>query len=87
MAKTVEGQSLDINALNGGVSVDNAKVIQADIEASNGVIHVIDTVVLPQERAATGSPRTRRSSAPSPHPLLRPAAAVPPPEGGRFFFG
>jgi uncharacterized surface protein with fasciclin (FAS1) repeats len=48
MAKTVEGQSLDINALNGGVSVDNAKVIQADIEASNGVIHVIDTVVLPQ---------------------------------------
>jgi len=48
MAKTVEGQSLDINALNGGVSVDNAKVIQADIEASNGVIHVIDSVVLPQ---------------------------------------
>jgi len=47
-AKTVEGQMLDINALNGGVTVDNAKVIQADIETSNGVIHVIDTVVLPQ---------------------------------------
>ena len=47
-AKTVEGDSLSINALNGGVSVDDAKVIQADIETSNGVIHVIDTVVLPQ---------------------------------------
>ena len=48
MAKTVEGGELNIDALNGGVSVDNAKVIKADIEASNGVIHVIDTVVLPQ---------------------------------------
>ncbi len=47
-AGTVQGSELDINALNGGVSVDNAKVIQADIETSNGVIHVIDTVVLPQ---------------------------------------
>jgi len=46
-AKTVEGQMLEINALNGGVSVDEAKVITADIETSNGVIHVIDTVVLP----------------------------------------
>lgn len=47
-AGTVQGSDLSINALNGGVSVDNAKVIQADIETSNGVIHVIDTVVLPQ---------------------------------------
>lgn len=47
-AKTVEGDALSINALNGGVSVDDAKVIQADIETSNGVIHVIDTVVMPQ---------------------------------------
>ncbi len=47
-AGTVQGSELDINALNGGVSVDNANVIQADIETSNGVIHVIDTVVLPQ---------------------------------------
>ena len=48
MAGTVQGSDLSINALNGGVSVDNAKVIQADIETSNGVIHVIDTVVLPK---------------------------------------
>jgi uncharacterized surface protein with fasciclin (FAS1) repeats len=48
MAGTVQGSDLSIDALNGGVSVDNAKVIQADIETSNGVIHVIDTVVLPK---------------------------------------
>lgn len=47
-ATTVEGQDLSIDAMKSGVTVDNATVIQADIEASNGVIHVIDTVVLPQ---------------------------------------
>ncbi|WP_299397315.1 fasciclin domain-containing protein [Pelagibius sp.] len=47
-AGTVQGSKLSINALNGGVAVDNAQVVQADIETSNGVIHVIDTVVLPQ---------------------------------------
>jgi uncharacterized surface protein with fasciclin (FAS1) repeats len=31
------------------VRVDNAKVVKADIEASNGVIHVIDTVIIPKE--------------------------------------
>lgn len=48
MAETVQGQSLDIKAMGGAVMVDQAQVIQADIEASNGVIHVIDTVVLPE---------------------------------------
>ncbi len=47
-AKTVEGQALSIDAMKDGVTVDDAKVIQADVEASNGVIHVIDTVVLPE---------------------------------------
>ena len=47
-AGTVQGSKLSINTLNGGVAVDNAQVISADIETSNGVIHVIDTVVLPQ---------------------------------------
>jgi uncharacterized surface protein with fasciclin (FAS1) repeats len=32
----------------GSVMIDNAKVVQADIECSNGVIHVIDTVILPK---------------------------------------
>ncbi len=48
MAKTVEGTKVSINATN-GVKVDNAKVVKADIDASNGVIHVIDTVMIPKE--------------------------------------
>ena len=44
---TVEGSELDIDARD-GVKVDSATVIQADVETSNGVIHVIDTVLIPQ---------------------------------------
>ena len=47
-AKTVNGQSLRISVMGGAVMVDNANVVQTDIETSNGVIHVIDAVVLPQ---------------------------------------
>ncbi len=43
---TVQGQDIDIDARD-GVKVDQANVIQADVEASNGVIHVIDTVLIP----------------------------------------
>lgn len=47
-AKTVEGGEVAI-AVNGGtVTVDGAKVIKADINSSNGVIHVIDAVILPK---------------------------------------
>jgi uncharacterized surface protein with fasciclin (FAS1) repeats len=46
-AKTVQGQSIRIDT-SSGVMVDNANVIQTDIIASNGVIHVIDSVILPQ---------------------------------------
>jgi uncharacterized surface protein with fasciclin (FAS1) repeats len=46
-AKTANGQALSIDASNGKVRVDNANVIKADIMASNGVIHVIDAVVIP----------------------------------------
>jgi uncharacterized surface protein with fasciclin (FAS1) repeats len=45
--KTVQGQSLRVRSEGGAVMVDNARVIQPDVMASNGVIHVIDTVVLP----------------------------------------
>ena len=48
MAKTVAGTQVSIDATD-GVRVDNAKVVKADIEASNGVIHVIDTVIIPKE--------------------------------------
>jgi uncharacterized surface protein with fasciclin (FAS1) repeats len=47
-AKTVEGQSVRIATKDGVVMVDSANVVKADILASNGVIHVIDTVMLPQ---------------------------------------
>ena len=43
---TVQGSKVSIDATS-GVKVDNATVIKADIEVSNGVIHVIDTVILP----------------------------------------
>jgi uncharacterized surface protein with fasciclin (FAS1) repeats len=45
--ETVEGSTLAVDASSGGVMVDNAKVVSADVAADNGVIHVIDTVVLP----------------------------------------
>ena len=45
--KTVEGQTLNVTASSTGVKVNNANVIKTDVMASNGVIHVIDTVVLP----------------------------------------
>jgi len=48
MAETVNGQSFMITMDAGNVMVDNAKVVQTDIECSNGVIHVIDTVILPK---------------------------------------
>jgi transforming growth factor-beta-induced protein len=47
-AKTVQGQEVKIKTGSGGVMVDNAKVVRTDIETSNGVIHVIDTVILPK---------------------------------------
>jgi uncharacterized surface protein with fasciclin (FAS1) repeats len=45
---TVQGEMVTIDASNGAVMVDEATVVQADVEADNGVIHVIDTVILPQ---------------------------------------
>ena len=48
MVPTVNGQSLDVKADAMGVTVNGAKVTTADVKASNGVIHVIDTVLLPK---------------------------------------
>ncbi|WP_136441692.1 fasciclin domain-containing protein [Pacificoceanicola onchidii] len=47
MAKTVQGSDVSIMT-DDGVTVNGASVVQADIEASNGVIHVIDAVILPK---------------------------------------
>jgi uncharacterized surface protein with fasciclin (FAS1) repeats len=48
-AATVQGGEITIKAYDGKVWIDNAQVIAADVEASNGVIHVIDSVILPGE--------------------------------------
>ena len=45
--KAVSGDTIDITAADGSVRVDQARVMKADINASNGVIHVIDSVILP----------------------------------------
>ena len=46
-AKAVSGDTIDIKTSGGSVTVESAKVVKTDIAASNGVIHVIDTVILP----------------------------------------
>ena len=46
-AESVQGSDIKISTKDGAVMVDNAQVIGADIDASNGVIHVIDSVILP----------------------------------------
>ena len=45
---TVQGQEVAIKVADGTVMVDNATVIAADVKASNGAIHVIDTVIMPK---------------------------------------
>jgi uncharacterized surface protein with fasciclin (FAS1) repeats len=47
-SKTVQGSSVKIAVKDGKVSVDSANVVKTDIETSNGVIHVIDAVILPK---------------------------------------
>ena len=47
-AKTVNGQSLSIVTKDGAVRIDGANVVKTDIVCSNGVIHVIDSVILPK---------------------------------------
>ena len=48
-AKAVSGDTLRVAVKNGKVMINNATVVSADVGASNGVIHVIDTVILPPE--------------------------------------
>lgn len=45
---TVQGNSITVTTSNGNVKVDNANVVQTDIVTSNGVIHVIDAVIMPR---------------------------------------
>jgi hypothetical protein len=57
-AKTVNGQNVSIAVSDRGVSIDSARVVKTDIDATNGVIHVIDSVIMP---------KTEQASAPRDH--------------------
>lgn len=46
-AKTVQGENVDVAIANGSVQISGAKVLAADVKANNGVVHVIDKVILP----------------------------------------
>ncbi len=46
-AETVQGDTIDISVVDGQVMIDDATVVTADVMADNGVIHVIDTVIMP----------------------------------------
>ncbi len=59
----VNGQDLKIKVTDGGVTVDGAKLIKADMMASNGIIHAIDTVIFP-----TFSGKMPASDKPKDHP-------------------
>ena len=48
-AKTVQGQEVTVKVDGNTVMIDGAKVIKTDIDCTNGVIHVIDSVILPKE--------------------------------------
>jgi uncharacterized surface protein with fasciclin (FAS1) repeats len=48
-AKAVSGDTIDIKASGGTVMVDGARVVKTDVPASNGIIHVIDTVIMPED--------------------------------------
>lgn len=47
MAKTVQGDSVDFRVMGDKVMIDQAQIVATDIQASNGIIHVIDSVILP----------------------------------------
>lgn len=71
-AETVSGKSVDIKVENGNVFINDAQVIITDIEASNGVIHVIDTVLIPpaEMAAPTALPVTGGETSSSNAPWL-----------------
>lgn len=51
-AKTLQGSPIQVNVTSGGAAINNAGLVKTDIDASNGVIHVIDAVLLPPAKGA-----------------------------------
>ena len=58
--KTVEGSEVTLGT-TGGVTVDGAKVVAADVMADNGVIHAIDTVIMPKQARNRKAPGAQHS--------------------------
>jgi uncharacterized surface protein with fasciclin (FAS1) repeats len=53
MAETVEGSQISVSITDAGVSINDASVVTADVEASNGVVHLIDSVIMPPEDSSS----------------------------------
>ncbi|SDF50774.1 Uncaracterized surface protein containing fasciclin (FAS1) repeats [Limimonas halophila] len=62
---TVQGTALRVDATGDGVRINDARVVQADIEASNGVIHAIDAVVMPRAQLGERPPKEAEEGGPS----------------------
>jgi uncharacterized surface protein with fasciclin (FAS1) repeats len=62
LVKTVSGENLTISLANGGVMVNDANVVQADIVCTIGVIHVIDTVLVPRTVARAANLNLSKSN-------------------------
>ncbi len=82
---TVQGSTLAIDGTNGGVRADNANVVKADVMANNGIIHVVDSVLIPASVAAalsTPEPAAGGPAAPAqPSPEAAAPATAPPASG------
>lgn len=75
-AKTAQGGSVLINVMGGKVMIDNATVTKADVMACNGIVHVVDTVLMPAMAAAPApAPATVTVTTPAPAPA--PASTAP----------
>jgi uncharacterized surface protein with fasciclin (FAS1) repeats len=74
---TIEGDALAIDGTKKGVMVDNAAITKADVSASNGVIHVIDTVLLPKSLTAAAPPTAEPAAGPIADPAAKPPATPP----------
>jgi len=94
-ATTVQGSNISITVTDGKVKVNNANVIITDIETSNGVIHVIDAVLIPPV-APTPTPTPTPTPSPTPQPsvtitfnrdlTIKPGPTVVVPVGGKVIF-
>jgi uncharacterized surface protein with fasciclin (FAS1) repeats len=90
-AKTVQGDNITITSKNGTLMVNGAKVIIADIKCSNGVIHVIDTVIMPPEKkpatpTPTATPQPSKTITFTGDARVMPGTMVSIPVGGKVIW-